>query len=293
MTWLEPTAIKTAYELFQSVAKSPKLTARLKRLKKRILSGELQVLVSGAGGVGKTTFARLLTSDNPLFAEEVYRPDLTTKKIVLPGEFPAQLLVVPGQERYLTTDWSAAASVVKGSRSAGVVNIVAYGFHSVSTESLFQLVRHEAGASRNELLERFLEERRNAETQRLQFLLSQLEGIGRPLWMVTLVTKQDLWWPDSEKVHAHYSDGEYGKAINGFERLMKQRKLGFSHHFVSVSQTHQNYETKVEGDLVLTAAGYTLKRHLESLSNAIERFWEISENGRPSLDTMSEVNDGT
>jgi hypothetical protein len=72
--------------------------------------------------------------------------------------------------------------------------------------------------------------------------------------MLTLVTKQDLWWDRRAEVKDHYEQGDYSSVI---ERIRKERGTqGFDHDYLSASLEIVNFATKADGNLATTVAGY-------------------------------------
>lgn len=96
---------------------------------------------------------------------------------------------------------------------AGVINVVAYGYHE--SRALKQPLIESAG----KVNDRFLAEQREVETDLLSewtALLGGREGVG---WLITLVTKADLWWDRREEVMAHYQTGQYYQALGDAQFL--------------------------------------------------------------------------
>ncbi|HYW07126.1 MAG TPA: hypothetical protein VE913_09235 [Longimicrobium sp.] len=65
----------------------------------------------------------------------------------------------------------------------------------------------------------FLEERRKVEIAALSEWLPVLGSIHTINWMITLVTKADLWWDRRDEVLEHYTSGEYGRALESVREL--------------------------------------------------------------------------
>ena len=297
MTWLDPTMISGAYQLYKEMIDKKKVRGRLKRFTRLLSHGETQLSVFGAGGTGKTTFQRILTSDNPIFADEEYNPDWTLKTESLAGEIPARLIVAPGQERYVETEWQEMFKILRNKRSLSVVNVVAFGYHSFDLDSFTQTDSYQEGMEKNEFLTRYIKNMRRVELDRLKSLREGLKKVKNPVWMTTIVSKQDIWWNDKILVRGYYTGelqenqksiegvGKYASVIAQIGRDFQNRNLGFSHHFISCSQAHSNFSSRAEGLLAATAPGYDLSKHIHFLHNMIYRIDELMTRGQPSSAT--------
>lgn len=91
--------------------------------------------------------------------------------------------------------------------------------------------------------------------------------------MITLVTKQDLWWNERNKVKDHYMNGEYNSTI---EKVMGRRgRNNFAHEYVSASLVLSNFSTSSGELLAPNTAGYDQNIQLENLLNlfkTVDRF---------------------
>jgi hypothetical protein len=72
--------------------------------------------------------------------------------------------------------------------------------------------------------------------------------------MVTLVTKQDLWWSQRHEVKAFYETGAYNALINDLRK--HKGEANFSHDFISASLNLLNFKTEDGTVLTKTVAGY-------------------------------------
>jgi hypothetical protein len=92
----------------------------------------------------------------------------------------------------------------------GIINVLAYGFHEGAAP------KSAAVTAKNPRPD-FLEANRQAEIRELAVWTEVLCGRGGPgAWLLTLVTKADLWWdtPDSHTpVLDHYRTGQYEQAL--------------------------------------------------------------------------------
>lgn len=98
------------------------------------------------------------------------------------------------------------------------------------------------------------------------------------LWMMTLVAKEDLWWPERNAVRKHYLDGEYAAEVNAITQQRGAQR--FRHETVFASLVIANFLTGAQELLRPNAAGYDQNLQIESLRRLFEmiealRQWEV------------------
>lgn len=124
-----------------------------------------------------------------------------------------------------------------------------------------------------EFLAEYLTARRKIELDTIRDLTSRLIDAENKVWMITLVTKQDLWWKERETVREHYTVGEYNDCI---EKVLAQRgRQNFQHEYLSASLVLSNFRAGDEGILVPITEGYDQNLqfvHLDHLANTLEGF---------------------
>jgi len=89
---------------------------------------------------------------------------------------------------------------------------------------------------------------------------------------LTIVTKQDLWWPERNEVESHYTTGKYNSIIHGI-RAQKGNE-NFSHEYLSLSNLINNFRigSKVYKE---TTQGYDQLLQLRNLENVLIRVEEM------------------
>ena len=93
-----------------------------------------------------------------------------------------------------------------------------YGYHTLGQISYkdHRLYR----GDKDDLVKAYLEDRRAEELAVLRQLAPHARLSRGKFWILTLVAKQDLWWPQRAEVEKHYREGEYGAEI---QRLLSQQ----------------------------------------------------------------------
>lgn len=242
-----------------------------------LVTGDTKIGIFGAGGTGKTTLAQLLIEGDPLnlSAEYDLSTALETKK--LPGDLAAKFLVVPGQESYKDNEWKKAFKQLQSARSLLIINVVSFGLHGIPDKNpILQAQISDNYFSENKISEfnDYTSQRRDAEIRLLTFLLQNLRPIKKPIRMVTLIAKEDLWISNSQDVNDFYF-AEYSKIINDFSKERTIENKSFLHHFSTASLIHSNFIVrKGENSAILakTSQGYDLSLQFSSISRLFDTF---------------------
>jgi hypothetical protein len=174
------------------------------------------ILLVGASGTGKSSFR------DHIFGEttEISRFERTT--VVMPrlGKLRNTLINVidtPGQD-YARAQRERRAAILRAQRSPklGIINVVSFGYHEGVTDIT------DAVDERGNVRPEYLQHRREEELRQLPEWTEILCGEGGSAkWIITLVTKSDLWWtPEAEqKVMLYYSAGDYFRRLGSAQRV--------------------------------------------------------------------------
>lgn len=281
MAWIEPVStVVTAASLANEVAKSSNFIRKYaSRLLYKIRHGNAVIPVFGAGGVGKSTVGKILVGEDPLDISAPYDESWLQEDMDLIGDVPGQLLIAPGQKERIDRHWPKLISKVVAGKSFGIINVVAYGYSSFAIQSYREHDLYTKDMTTKEFLGVYTEKRRQIEIEVLEKLINALLGASRPLWMITLVNKQDLWWSEKERVRAHYEHGEYNKHI-----LRLRHSIGethFQHEYIPASLALDNFISPSGELLAPTTAGYDLSLHLRYLQTLFSKAHELISQGAP------------
>ncbi len=236
---------------------------------------ERGVLILGAGGVGKTTLASLLSGklDGRELAE--YTESVGTEEFTLEENTKVQIIVPPGQSWRRPSTWDVLLERVRQGEFRGIVLIGAFGHHAIGDFSYknHKLYDHQRGLEG--FLTSYVDECRKQEELILKQLCSNVSLCEKPIWLLTLVSKQDLWWDERDKVEAYYSSGKYGDLVQ--KCLGRKSENAFRHECSFVSLVIRNLETGRGERLKATVAGYdtpTQQKSLEKLLDTITALME-------------------
>jgi energy-coupling factor transporter ATP-binding protein EcfA2 len=169
-----------------------------------------KILLLGATGTGKSQFfdsiddalsSRLTHTDRTAFPQK--------RRVIIKG-IPFIFNDTPGQIANEATRKTAIKDAIR-SDYEGIINIVCYGYHEAdeADRSLALITEN------NELTvnQDFLIDRRKVELDLLSEWIPFLDDKDAK-WILTIVTKADLWWPDQNEILNYYKSGKYSKLIS-------------------------------------------------------------------------------
>jgi len=156
--------------------------------------------------VGKTQLVRSLEKDMVKSIPTLERTRFTEKTKVIVDNLPFLFIDTPGHILYKTTRMKAIQSAIK-SRVSGILNVVCYGYHEGIPRAADAIDK--TGIAKPE----YLEKQRKFE---IDYLLEWIQWVDKDVadWVITVVTKADLWWPDEDqRIQDYYESGPYYEAL--------------------------------------------------------------------------------
>lgn len=280
MPWIESAVamLEGAHVASEVLSFKEKLRQAAKQLVFWIRNGTCVVPVFGAGGVGKSTLGKLLNGQALTDIQEPYDESWKIEELNLAGDIHGRVLVAPGQIQRAELRWPELYRQIASGNALGIINVVAYGYHSLNIESISEHDVFRSGMSTVHFLQAYTKIRREAELLMLKKLVDGMAALTHPIWMVTLVNKQDLWWPYRQAVREHYEKGEYGRIIDDVTRKIGERS--FQHEFIPASLTLENLVTKGGTLIAGVSAGYDLHHHLAAAAFAVEKIEQLAAQGK-------------
>lgn len=239
-----------------------------------------ELLIIGPGGVGKSLLASFLADDFSQLAEgrADYTESLRVEEFHLtePG---AAIIVPPGQKRHRDYTWLELEQGIVAGRFSGIMLVCAFGYHSIGQFSYKDLAGYRPG-DEQEFLAQHLRRCRQDEIQVVRRLAPLIARAPNRQWLLTVVTKQDLWADSSGRVERHYTTGAFGKALQRALRPIDPARLRLEWAFVSL--VNRNFVTGRNELLARTAAGYDWERQAESIKDLLRKLrglrdWEMSQ----------------
>ncbi|MGK7932538.1 MAG: hypothetical protein AB4041_14045 [Microcystaceae cyanobacterium] len=227
-----------------------------KKLFKRIKEGKINIVIFGAGGCGKSTLGRLLSGQqDQMSLLSTYQESITTETYELETNTMGAIIVAAGQERR-QDNWGELLQAVSDGKFKLIVHVVAAGLHSFGGGIPYQRHKlYQADMTIPEFIEVYRRNRLQREIEVLETLRPHLSvSKSNKIAMVTLVTKQDLWWTQREAMKTHYEQSNYDKLIQ--EITQQKGSQNFIHEYVSASLVLENLVSGAKEVLVPTTAGY-------------------------------------
>lgn len=232
----------------------------------RITKGTVRVVVFGSAGAGKSTLGAVLAGKA---VGPDYKDSHHLETYALQGGMPCSILVPPGQESLRPSTWSDLLRDVGTGQSSIVLHVVSWGLNPLGDQRFSESPQYEDGMSLETFANTYFESQRDHETATLERFAGQIALAPHRLSLITVVTKQDLWWDERQKVRSFYEADRYSELVTSIRNRLEQN---FSHNICSASLLYRNI---VDGDgnvLRMTTAGYDDKiklRHHHALLDMI------------------------
>lgn len=235
------------------------------------------ILIFGPGGSGKTTLSKILSEPIDWLADPpgLYTESIGTERVKLTDAPNVEIVIPPGQSFRRDTTWPSLQADLVTEKYRGVIVVASHGLASIPLDSYRDHKLYEGSLPR--FLEAMSAEERSEELEVLKRLLPSFQIAKGKLWLLTVVVKQDLWWPEKDDVERHYRDGPYGQLVTA--ETAKLSPAMFRHELVFASLAISNFRTAKNELLVPNAKGYDQREQVRSLRKLFEtvdalRKWE-------------------
>jgi hypothetical protein len=203
--WID--LIVGGYEVGKELGLWKKLLTRFRKSRR--------VLVLGASGAGKTQFVESLTNPTAPPRTRTQRTVSVQKRKLIVEDDPFVLVDTPGQMLDEAKRKRAIDEVIRG-RFEGIINVVCYGYHEADEAAGLNPVPERGSAVAKPA---YLRSRRQVEVDLLSEWVPRVDASSVD-WVLTVVTKADLWWPDeSGTIKKHYEAGEYAGQLDHLRKM--------------------------------------------------------------------------
>lgn len=190
---------------------------------KSLLKGKKKILILGCSGVGKTQFVNSISFENKeKQSKRISRENRTTTnyKVKFFIEDSAILLTdTPGEGLNDIIRKNEITELLKN-KGEGIINVVSYGYHEGPVSHLYD-VFDEGNVVKKE----YINMCRQKEIEQLDMWINWM-GLSEIKWVITLVSKADVWWDDDwDNVKKYYETGEYATRVkklkdNGIQHII-------------------------------------------------------------------------
>jgi hypothetical protein len=227
------------------------------------------ILMLGSGGTGKSTLGKLLSGKHDLLLDTPgdYKESVKVEEFRLKDDPRTEIVSPPGQLHRRDATWNDLLREVVDGKYRGIIVINAYGYHTLGNIR-YQETEIFARTGKRGFLAAYLEERQADELSVLARLTDALHATEKKIWMLSLVTKQDLWWHERRAVEDHYQRQAYSALI---KKIQDHHGIGrFRHEFAFASLVIGNFVTGMGETLKTNRQGYDQRMQSESLRRLFE-----------------------
>ena len=268
--------IKLAEQVIDEIwERREKISGVMYDIYQRITKGTLSIFSFGAGGSGKTTLGKVLSGKLNLGeVPSTYKVSLDTETYKIPGRGFATLYVPPGQTDKTFHLDDLKNKITRSERNL-VISVVCYGYHSLAAVEYHKHKLYKKGITKEKFMDAYLRDRQEEEIKVFKDLMPQLKTAPGRLRLITLVTKQDLWWNDRYAVRDHYEKNEYSQLLS--ELKTHRGGAHFDHVYVSCALNILNFATYDGEVLKENTAGYDSSLWITNYNKVIESIRGIVE----------------
>lgn len=273
-------SIEVASTALSAIELSEKIIPTFIKILRLLKNGQVTIAIFGAGGSGKSTLGKLFSGDlEPISLSHSYQESVTIEKYKLEGNAFGSFLVAPGQERRQDT-WSDMLRSISSGKVQIVINVAAWGCHSFQDFRYSEHRLFHEGMSLDQFIGLYLDDRRSRELDVLRTLEPHLSvANSRKLILITLITKQDLWWNERLDVQRYYTQGPYEQIIQNIRNRLGSSN--FIHEYMSASLVMENFLSGSGEMLIPVTQGYDQRlkaANMRHFLNAIEKHLNVSLN---------------
>lgn len=198
------------------------------------------VLVIGSTGTGKTNLVDKLGQVQPSAIDRFLRTNRSKEYVYKIDGKHFKFIDIPGQDMSESERLETIREYLP--KVEGILHVVSYGYHEGSNISIKDVIIDENNPNQT-----FLENHRKEEINDIIELSKYYGEDSKATWLITVISKADLWWNKREEVVNYYSSGEYDKAIKDFLHGMKRGCVEYCsvlHKFYDILRLSGDFDDK-------------------------------------------------
>lgn len=202
------------------------------------------VVVIGSSGAGKTAVVRALTGSSPYVSGDVRTKEAEVFSLIA-DKAAFNIIDTPGHNFYKEDARNVVEKLIKSKKSdscLGIINVVSYGYH----EGRSGTEKDAMDKEKKTINETYLKEKREDEIAILRDWLKYFRTKEHRIdWLLTLVSKADLWWnPDTaDQILGHYGDLNSAYVKKGIGDKEQVERL--SHSVCTHSSIHRLFYNRI------------------------------------------------
>jgi GTPase SAR1 family protein len=124
-------------------------------LVRRVRNREFNIVICGASGTGKSTLGRILSGE--FGRDDILQPYQISLRVeerdLLSETTDGLIQILPGQTRF----WPEALRKIANSKVDLVINVVSYGYHSISQNDYQNFPDYQPGSNPQDFLSTYIE----------------------------------------------------------------------------------------------------------------------------------------
>lgn len=184
------------------------------------------IIVLGSTGSGKTNLLESLGAAAALVdpIPSITRTQTPERRKVIVNERPFTIIDTPGQAAHAAQRQELYREGL-ANPPVRMINVVSYGYHEYATGS------KEALNGQGSPSDAWLERHRANELTAMREWLPLLGDRETTSWILTAVTKADLWWSEHDAVVDYYENGPYAEELTRQDPGLKHSVLPYSSVF--------------------------------------------------------------
>jgi ethanolamine utilization protein EutP (predicted NTPase) len=165
----------------------------------RFVKGQKQIILLGETGTGKSALLNSLTGENThgrIKTVAVQSVEMKSDKTYI------KVYDTPGHVSYEENRKELLRKMDTRGNKIGIINVVCYGYH------------YRDDKDPDMSLNQFFEENRKREIEQLKEINGYHYLTKGLKWVLTVVTKADLWYNEKDAVMKYYKSNDYSKSIH-------------------------------------------------------------------------------